>query len=236
MHAVLFVLLVFGVRWQSRAPESVQVELWSPPVAVQPVEEPKTVPKPEPAPVVQPEAAKPEPALPKPEIVEKKAPPPKPVAKPERKPVAKAEPKPVPKPEPLKPKMDDATKRMHAELAREQASLAVDRELKDLAKRQAATVDTRALGTWMGSIQRHIRSRINKDIADVIPGNPEAIFMVTLLPNCEVLNIAMLKSSGSKAYDDEVERAIRRASPLPKPEKADVFDRQLRLTFRPKDL
>jgi colicin import membrane protein len=237
MHALLFLVLLFGVRWQNRPADTVNIELWEP--APAPVVE-----APKPAPVVEPPPQpKPEPVIAKPEIVEQKAPPPKPVPKVEPKPrpeppkpVAKVEPKPVPKAEPLKPRVDETRRRMREEAAREQASLAADRELKDLAKRGAASIDSRALGTWIGSIQKQIRSRINKDIADVVPGNPEAIFMVTLLPNCEVLNITMLKSSGSKAYDDEVDRAIRRASPLPKPDKAEVFDRQLRLTFRPKDL
>ena len=61
------------------------------------------------------------------------------------------------------------------------------------------------------------------------------MFVVTLLPNCEVLKVTLQRSGGNKAYDDEVERAILRASPLPSPDKADIFDRELRLTFRPKD-
>jgi len=233
MHALLFLVLLFGVRWQNRPADTVSVELWEPAPAPA-VEAPKPAPVAEPLP--QP---KPEPVIAKPEIVEQKAPPPKPVPKIEPKPKPEP-PKPVakvePKPEPSKPKVDETRRRMREDAAREQASLAADRELKDLAKRGAASIDSRALGTWIGSIQKQIRSRINKDIADVVPGNPEAIFMVTLLPNCEVLTITMLKSSGSKAYDDEVDRAIRRASPLPKPDKAEIFDRQLRLTFRPKDL
>jgi colicin import membrane protein len=104
-----------------------------------------------------------------------------------------------------------------------------------LAKDVGATT-AKALATWMGKIQIHIKSRINKDIADAVLGNPASVFVVTLLPTCEVLKITLQKSGGNKAYDDEVERAILRASPLPKPDKAEVFDRELRLTFRPKDI
>ena len=218
MHVALFAVLVFGVSWQNRPPEAVQVELWNEP-APPPVEE-------KPAPVPEPVAAKPEPVIAKPEIALKE---------PNK---LKTVVKPVPKPEPAKLKVDDTRKRMLEELARDQASLAVDRErqqVRDQVVKDAGAATAKALATWMGKIQTHIKSRINKDIADMVPGNPASVFVVTLLPNCEVLKITLQKSGGNKAYDDEVERAILRASPLPRPDKADVFDRELRLTFRPKD-
>jgi colicin import membrane protein len=229
VHILLFLVLIFGVRWQNRPPDTVQVELWNEPVAAPIQVEPKPEPRVEPAP---PPLLKPEPVIPKPEIVEKKAPPPKPVPKVEPKP--KAEP---PKAA-AKPRDEEAQRQIREQLAREQASLAVDRErqhIRDQLARDAASANSKALETWMGKIQVHVRSRINKQIADAVSGNPEALFMVTLLPNCEVLKISMLKSSGSSAYDNEVERAILRASPLPRPDKADVFHRELRITFRPKD-
>jgi colicin import membrane protein len=228
MHAALFLVLLFGVRWQNRPPEAVQVELWNPPAEALPVEEPTPVPKVEPPP--PPAVVKPEPEVPKPEIVEKKAPPPKPAPK--------VEPKPEPPKAAAKPRVDETQKRIREELAREQASLAVDREsqhIREQLAKDAGAATAKALATWVGKIQTHIRSRINKDIAEAVPGNPSSVFVVTLLPNCEVLKIALQKSGGNKAYDDEVERAILRASPLPRPDRAEVFDRELRLTFRPKD-
>ena len=55
------------------------------------------------------------------------------------------------------------------------------------------------------------------------------------LPTGEVLNARLRKSSGHKPYDDAVERAILKASPLPKPERPDLFQRSLELKFRPLD-
>ncbi len=215
MHVALFAVLVFGVRWQNRPPEAVMVELWNEPApAVVQVE-----PKPAPPPVI----AKPEAVVAKPEIAEK-APPPKPKAEP---------PKIAPR-----PRDEEAQRQIREQLQREQSAMAIDREqqqLREQRARDAAAANAKALETWVGKIQLHIRSRINKNIADAVPGNPPSIFLVTLLPNCEVLKISLLKSGGNKAYDDEVERAILRASPLPRPDKAEVFDRELRLTFRPKD-
>ena len=212
MHVTLFAVLVFGVSWQNRPPEAVVVELWNEPVAAVVEVEPKPAPPPV--------AVKPEPVIAKPDIAEK-APPPKPV------------PKVAPR-----PRDEEAQRQIREQLNREQTSLAIDRERQQLREqfaRDAAAANTKALETWMGKIQVHIRSRINKSIADAVPGNPPSVFVVTLLPNCEVLKISLLKSGGNKAYDDEVERAILRSSPLPKPDKAELFDRELRLTFRPKD-
>jgi len=228
MHVLLFLVLLFGVRWQNRPADTVNVELWEP--APAPVVE-----APRPAPVVEPPPQpNPEPVIAKPEIVEQKAPPPKPAPKIEPKPAPKPEPpKAVAKPpkEPARPHDEAAQRQIREQLLREQAALAIDREQRQMAD----AAHNSALTTWMGKIQTHIRNRINKNIADAVPGNPSSVFVVTLLPNCEVLKITLQKTSGNKAYDDEVERAILRASPLPRPDKAEVFDRELRLTFRPKD-
>jgi colicin import membrane protein len=229
VHLALLAVLIFGVRWQNRPPEAVSVELWEPPAPVPVVEAPQPAPRvepPAPAPVV-----KPEPVVPKPDIV-LKAPPPR------AKPVPKMEPKPVPKPEPVKPRVDETQKRIREELAREQASLAADLErqqIKDQLSREVASAGARELATWMDKIRLHIRSKINVQIAEAVPGNPEALFNVTLLPSYDVLKISKLRSSGNKAYDDEVERAILKASPLPRPDRPDLFARELKLTFRPKD-
>jgi colicin import membrane protein len=77
MHLLFFALLVFGVSWQKRQPDSAMVvDLWASLPAPPKAEAPRPEPKPEPEP-------------------------PKPAPKPEPKPVPpKAEPKPPPKPEP----------------------------------------------------------------------------------------------------------------------------------------
>jgi colicin import membrane protein len=226
MHTLLFLVLLFGVRWQNRPAETVNVELWEPaPAPV--VEAPKPAPVAEPPP--QP---KPEPVIAKPEIVEQKAPPPKPVPKVEPRPKPEP-PKAVAKPpkEPAKPRDDAAQRQIREQLLREQAALAIDREQRQLADASRNS----ALATWMDKVRVHIRSRIRIEIAQAVAGNPEAVYVVTLLPTYEVLGVKMTKSSGNKAYDEEIERAIQKSSPLPKPDKPELFNRELRLTFRPKD-
>ena len=68
-----------------------------------------------------------------------------------------------------------------------------------------------------------------------IKGNPEAIFDVVQLPTGEVLSAKLRKSSGHEAYDQAVERAILKSSPLPRAERPDQFRRELQLKFRPRE-
>ena len=223
VHALLLAILFLGVRVQSHAPQSVSVELWEPPPPAVRVEPPKVPPK------VEPEPPKPEPKLEKPDIVEKPIP-----KKPEPK---KPEPK---KPEAKKPEPKVDTKASEAEfqrqlreqLAREQAA-SQDRQMRDAAAREQLSAKNRALGAWIAKIQAKIRSNVNLP-ADVV-GNPQAIFDVSLLPTGEVLTVKLKKSSGSKALDEAVERAILKSSPLPRPDDPSVFDRRLELTYRPQD-
>jgi len=225
MHVALFAVLVFGVRWQNRPPEAVVVELWNePPPAVVPAE-----PKPAPPPPV---VVKPEPVIVKPEIAEK-APPPKPVPK-----VAKAEPKPKPVPPKVapRPRDEEAQRQIREQLQREQNSMAIDREQQQLREQLARDSDAarrRGLADYESKIRNKVRGNIV--LPPDIQGNPEAHFLVVQLPTGEVLSTKLVKSSGHRGYDEAVERAILKSSPLPKPDKAELFSRELKLTFRPKE-
>ena len=227
-HVILIAVLFLGVRFQTSPPATVEVELWEPPPPAPPapvVEQPK----PPPPPVVKPE---PEPQIKKPEIALPEKPKPKP--KPEPK---KVEAKPKPKPE---PKRDLAFEKMLREQAvREQQQLASqeqERQMRELLARQQAAAQAaqqRALATWSDKIRAKVRGNII--LPQDIPGNPEAIFDVALLPSGEVLTVRKRKSSGHPAYDDAVERAIMKSSPLPLPDDRSVFRRDLELKFRPQD-
>jgi colicin import membrane protein len=222
VHALLVAVLFLGVRIQNREPESISVELWEPPAPPR-VEEPP----PPPPPQVQPEPPKPEPKIEKPDIVEKPAP------KPEPK-----KPEPEPKPKPVKPKPPardlEAERMMRDELAREQAA-EQERQLKALAARAQASARDKALAEWVGRIRSKIRGNIPTQVVQDVAGNPEAVFDVALLPTGEVLTVRMRKSSGNRAYDEAIERAILKSSPLPRPDQASLFRRDLELKFRPLD-
>jgi colicin import membrane protein len=178
-------------------------------------------PKPEP---------KPEPEVKKPEIVEK-APPPKP------------KPKPKPEAQPAPPKDDIEKILMREQVAMEQQKLDEERKRADEARRKAdsekmarqlaQSARDKALADYVNRIRAKVRQ--NWILPQDLQGNPEAVFDVVQLPTGEVLSVKLAKSSGNPAYDAAVERAILKSSPLPLPEPRSLFDRQLKLTFRPRD-
>lgn len=225
VHVLLATFLFFGVRWQSRQPEAVMVELWVSPPAVERVEAPRVI-KPEPIPPPKPEvkpAPRVEPA--KPDIAL------------ERKKETKKEP---PKQEPLKkepPKLDlDRSKDIRAQLERETAEL--NRQLEkdkilEQMKREGAAAAARADAAYISKLKGKIKS--NVVLPPGVPGNAESIFDVVQLPTGEVLSVKLRKSSGHKAYDDAVERAILKSSPLPRPDRPEQFQRSLEIKFRPLD-
>ena len=214
VHVCLVAVLFLGVRFQSNPPETVTVELWDAPPPPPPppaVEEKPPPPKPVPQPEPEPQVKKPEIALPE-----------------------KPKPKPKPKPE---PKRDlAAEKRLREQVALEEKKIdeqRKERELRDLIARQQAAARDKALLTWTDKIRAKIRGNII--LPQDIPGNPEAIFDVTILPTGEVLTVRKRKSSGHAGYDDAVERAIMKSSPLPPPDDRAVFRRDLELKFHPQD-
>jgi colicin import membrane protein len=158
----------------------------------------------------------------------------------------KPEPKPKPKPKAEPPKRDrelekQMQRQMREQLAMEQKAVEQqneqrkERELKALIAKREADARLKALATWTDKIKASIRGRISVQVAQAVPGNPEAIFLVSILPTGDVLKVQMTRSSGNAPYDQAVERAILGASPLPRPDDKTLFQRQLELRFRPKD-
>lgn len=240
MHLLFFALLVFGVTWQKREPAAVVADLWS------------NLPAPKAASAPPPPKAEPEPPKPQPKAEAK------PVPKVEPKPVPKVEPKPAPKPDiALRDKKEKALKAKERELAEkkkreEQARLEAlkqqqakeaeamrlareqDEALKKLAQSQAA-----AQAQLVDEYKRRIAERIKRFIIEPpsMQGNPEVEFDVIVLPGGEVLDVKTRKASGQALWDTAVERAIRRAQPLPLPPDPALMRefRELNLRFRPKE-
>ncbi|MCL2523584.1 MAG: TonB C-terminal domain-containing protein [Betaproteobacteria bacterium] len=209
VHGALIAALFLGVQWKRSQTEALEVELWSPPVAVTPPPPPVVKPKPEP-PKVEPEAPK------KPDIVVKEEPKPK-------------KPEPVEKKPPPPPPIS-----FKEQLAREerQAQARLDAQIE---AEQRATASQRALANDQISYAGKIRGKIRGNIVlpPGIAGNPEAMFAVTQLPTGEVLAVSLKRSSGNAALDAAIERAILKSSPLPKPDNPAVFYRELEIKYWP---
>ncbi len=221
VHVGLAIFLIFGVHWQSRRPETVEVELVrSVPVAptVEPAPppppEPKAQPEPEPKPQPKPEP-KPAPPPPKPDIAIKE------------KPKPKEEP-----PKPFNPLEDLKTEKPRTN---QNLQSAIDKELaqRKTAEAQAASAARdKAVAAWADRIASKIKHNIVRPAN--ASGNPEAIYEITLLPDGSIIGEPRLKQgTGNPALDSAIERAIRKSDPLPKPEDPSVFQRILVLRFRP---
>ncbi|MGZ9058932.1 MAG: energy transducer TonB [Burkholderiaceae bacterium] len=228
-HVVLFIAIAFMVRWKSEPVGTVSAELWSlPPAAVQ---QPVSVaPPPRPAPVEPPPPA-PEPRKADIVIEPKKTPPPKVEPKKvEPPPPPKAEPKKVVPPDP--PKKDDSKVNERKSAAERQAAL----------ERVLAQAGTGTRPAAAGGLSDAYAAQINSCIRPHIIFNvPEgtrarqfiAEFEVTLLPTGEQAGAPkLLKASGLAAYDQAVERAIRRCDPFPRPKEGAV-PRSIPLIFDP---
>lgn len=259
---LLFVgVLVFSVSWQNRKPEAVTAELYAPPQPVVPPPQPRAEPKPQPAPEPPKPAPKPpEPVAEKPDTraadialkarqeAERRQ---QEQAERERR-QREARQKELEEQRQAEAKREAEEKRqarqvqaMRAQAEREaQMRAQAERELSMRAQAEqeararaqqaaAGAARSRAQLEWIDKIRSRIRGYIN--LPPDIPGNPEAIFDVVQLPTGEIIDVKLRKSSGVRAYDDAVQRAILKASPLPKPVPADLFQRNLELHFRPLD-
>lgn len=234
MHALLGLALLTSVKWQTR-PQPVVAELWTPenlpPVPeAAPVEPPPVLappPPPPPPPVVQPEA----PRQPPPEIK----------LKADKKPPKEKNPPPEVKKPPKDPFAEQLA-REESQLDRRKADQDRQRRVEEESRllkqareeqenRQRSAARARSQADYTARIQGKIRGNLVQP--PNLRGNPVAQFVVSQLPSGEVLEVKLRRSSGNPLYDDAVERAIRKSSPLPRPDDASVFSRELVLTFCP---
>jgi colicin import membrane protein len=242
VHLGFIVFLIFSVTWQNSKPEAVSVELYAPP-GPEKVTPPTPTPEP---PKPAPEPPKPQPEPPKPEP---KAGPPQPSKadialkdkqERERKQKEEKDRKDVEKREADKrdlEKKKQEEKRV-AEVRDRQtreadALKAQSNREQALALQAANAARSKANDAYIRSIQLKVKGNVL--VPTDIAGNPEAIFEVVQLPTGEIIDTQLKKSSGVRAYDEAVQRAIIKSSPLPKPETQDLWQRSLTLKFRPLD-
>jgi colicin import membrane protein len=260
MHVAILVLLIFGVSWQRRHTEpAAVVDLWS---SMAPPKQEAPAPKPAPAPKVE---ARPEvkpPPPPKPEV---KAIPKADIALKEKlekerkaKEQHELEKK---KQQEIDRRKDEEAKKLKAQQQQQQVELkkkdeekkklekervAQEAEAKKLAAEKQALADKlakQAASAQAGEIDKYrrlIQDRVRRNIVEPpnLQGNPEVEFEVRLLPGGDVLetSLKLRRSSGNPAYDQAVERAILKSSPLPLPSDPAMFNtfRDLNLKIKPR--
>lgn len=240
-HALLIVALAFGVRWRASEPAGVEAELWA---AVPQIAAPRAV-APEPTPV---EAKRPEPpAKVEPPVV--KMPDPQIAIEKEK---ARREEAKRDEARQEEARREQARQKEEQQRKKEQA----EKERREAAEREAARVKNieRMMGQAGGTGEPRstgsaaqsagpsagyagrIKARIKPNIvfADSVDGNPLATVEVRLAPDGTITSKRLIKSSGVRAWDEAVLRAVEKTEVLPR----DVDGRvpsPIEIDFRPRD-
>jgi colicin import membrane protein len=234
-HLGLLAFLMIGISWNNSTPSGVEVELWDSVPQVQ------TSPEPEMKTVVKEEAA--EIAVQK-KQVEKEPP---------KKEVVKESPKTV-KPPPAKEKEKEPPKKVESlkalSPAETKANAAAEKVRADqLARlRAAAGAEGGSGGTvgsgvggggnappgWTDKVIKKVKPLIVFN-AESVSGNPAAVIQVNLAPDGGILSTSVLSSSGNPSWDRAVLLALSRAESLPKDDNGKIPQREVKLTFKPKD-
>lgn len=256
VHAVFIALLVISVNWQDESPAPVAAELWTP-SELNTQSQQQNPPQIKHAEIVPSETSKPvipsEPVMPSPDIAlaEKKHK----LAVAEHAAEAAAM-------QAAKQQAEQAQKLVEQQATQQQAVLIAKKRSEalkkllvqqtqagfstesehalngvraQLASGKQAGQDAGVIAMYKDRITAKIRGRIILPVD--LQGNPQALFAVRVLPTGEVVQVQLLHSSGQPAYDDAVQRAIIKASPLPMPTNAMLASQfeNLNLKFSPND-
>ena len=188
-------------------------------------------------------ASRPKPA-PKPAV----KPAPKPEPKPDPKPAAQPKPAPKPAPAPAKapapppakpapafsqPNLSELLAREELDMAEEQEAGTVTDQTQGDASRDAET--DKQVASHMQAIQRAIINRWVIPATARLKDDLVAQVRVHVLPGGEVLDVALVKSSGDAAFDESVKSAIHSVGTLPVPS-GELFHefRVMRFEFNPR--
>ena len=242
VHGAFLLLLIFGVSWQTEHPAPVSADIWE--ALPEPVPEPRPEPRETPRPPTEPKPViKEDPPEPKPDIALEK-----------KKAEIKKRQAELDEQKMLQQKMREETEKLEKQreakskleeqaLQRrmlDEALASESRQIKQIATRGAAAKRANAMSGVISEYQARIRAKIRAQtrIPENLTGNPQVRHAVKLMPTGEVLDVKTLQRSGNPAYDDAVERAIFKASPLPLPEEKEAraaFVPEMVLTSRPRE-
>jgi colicin import membrane protein len=116
--------------------------------------------------------------------------------------------------------------------AKEQAQREQDLQRSLAAEEQASKARA---GPALASWQSQIAAKINRNWLRPPTARPgiECMLNVTQVPGGEVTQVTIGECNGDQAVRESIEAAVYRASPLPPPPDPALFDRQLRIDFKP---
>ena len=138
-----------------------------------------------------------------------------------------------------KKRLAEIERKKQEERKREQAEQALAQQLEmEEQERQRAAREARALAV-ADEYKALIRQKVSRNWVRP-PGAQKGLkvtVMVKLVPGGEVLQATVVRSSGNPVFDRSVENAVYKATPLPLPQDADLFDyfREIEFLFNPED-
>lgn len=120
--------------------------------------------------------------------------------------------------------------RAENERLRQEAEAARQAEINAESRRLEAMQAT-ALQAYMFAIQQRIQQRWVRPASAT--ANLECVVNIRQLPGGEVVDVSLGQCNGDSTVQRSILNAVRQASPLPTPRDPSVFDRNIRLIFRP---
>ena len=243
-HLGLLAFLMIGINWKTSTPAGVEVELWDTSQQVEIPKEPelKTEVKEEAADIALKKKVEMKEPLkkeaPKKEIVKEVPKPPLPVkVTPPKEAPKKEVPKKAEAPKaspPAEVKANAAAEKVRADqLAR----------LRAAAGAEGGSGGTSGSGVggggnappgWTDKVVKKVKPLIVFN-SESISGNPATVVKVDLAPDGAILSTSILSSSGNAGWDRAVLLALTRAESLPKDDNGKIPQREVKLTFKPKD-
>ena len=240
-HLGLLAFLMIGISWNNTTSSGVEVELWdsAPQVETPPEPELKTEVKEEAADIAI-KKKKVEKEPPKKEVKETpktvKPPPPKEKVK-EKEPKKEEPPKKVEAPKaqsPAETKANAAAEKARADqLARLRAAAGAEGGSGGTVGNGVGGGGNAPPG-WTDKVIKKVKPLIVFN-PESVSGNPAAVILVSLAPDGAILSTSIQSSSGNAGWDRAVLLALSRAESLPKDDNGKIPQREVKLTFKPKD-
>ena len=117
---------------------------------------------------------------------------------------------------------------------------ALAREAEDLRLREIADEDARIAAMNSGDMARYqfaLQQKIMRNWVPPASAQPgiECVVDVQQLPGGDVVSATVGRCNGDAAVRRSIEAAVMKASPLPEPPNPNLFQRDLRITFKPEE-
>ncbi|HET7371126.1 MAG TPA: cell envelope integrity protein TolA [Gammaproteobacteria bacterium] len=120
-------------------------------------------------------------------------------------------------------------KELQQELAAEEAA-----RKKAAAEAKAAAQRSEAMGNYVAGIkQKVVRNWL---VPPTTPADLKCVVNVTQIPGGTVVNAEVASCNADEAVQQSIISAVYKASPLPEPSEASLFERQIRFTFTNEDV